>query len=68
METNRRIYFNYRGKRVLPILLVTNDHRFAGNVQAANPHVNILTLEQVADMKAIFQPAIPVLEMVCIAH
>ena len=53
-----------RGKRILPILLVTNDQRFAHNVQAANPNVNILTLEQVADMKAIFQPAIPVVEMV----
>lgn len=43
---------------------MTNDHRFAQSVQAANPNVNILTLEQVADMKAIFQPAIPVVEMV----
>lgn len=52
-----------RYKRDLPILLVTNDERFADQVRAAEPGYNILQTFQVTEMTGIFQPAIPVIEM-----
>ena len=51
------------GKRAMPILLVTNDHRFAERVQTENPNMKILTLSQAIDLQSLFQPAIPVIEM-----
>ena len=52
-----------RYKRDLPILLVTNDDRFADQVRAAEPGYNLLSVQQVSDMHGIFQPAVPVIEM-----
>jgi len=52
-----------RYKRDLPILLITNDDRFVGLIRAADPGYNILTMAEVADISAIFAPAIPVIEM-----
>jgi hypothetical protein len=52
-----------RYAKELPILLISNDERFPGMISAADPCYKVITMDMLIDLKSIFQPALPVIEM-----